>query len=158
MWKKIGDICVCTIMSALPQIREKVRKDIKSDYNCFKLFGFDIFIDSNLKPWLLEVNNIPSLFPEPIDRFVYLICFGFDSDVVSSCWTNLQSSFRFVNEPMIAELLNIVGLQVWIYIIVLHQCRHSFFCWNHAWCRFISPSFQVPHFVASKHRRVLQVF
>ena len=71
VWKKIGDICVCTIMSALPQIREKVRKDIKSDYNCFKLFGFDIFIDSNLKPWLLEVNNIPSLFPEPIDRFLF---------------------------------------------------------------------------------------
>ena len=55
-------------MSAVAQIRDKVRTDVKSDYNCFKLFGFDVFIDSNLKPWLLEVNNIPSLFPEPIDR------------------------------------------------------------------------------------------
>ena len=68
VWKKIGNICVSTIMSAVPQIRDKIRTDIKSDYNCFKLFGFDVFIDSNLKPWLLEVNNIPSLFPDPIDR------------------------------------------------------------------------------------------
>ena len=64
----------------------------------------------------------------------FLIFLDLTLFVVSSCWTNLQSSFRFVNEPMIAELLNVVGLQVWIYIIVLHQCRHSFFCWNHAWC------------------------
>ena len=101
MWKKIGDICVCTTMSAVAQIRDKVRTDVKSDYNCFKLFGFDVFIDSNLKPWLLEVNNIPSLFPEPIDRFLIL-----KNDEI------IDEKFRFVNEPMIAELLNIVGMQV----------------------------------------------
>ena len=29
--------------------------------DCFQIIGVDVFIDKNLKPWVLEINDHPSM-------------------------------------------------------------------------------------------------
>jgi len=86
VWEKVKEVCVKTVMCGHEHLKSEWEQQVKSDYNCYKLFGFDVFFDQDLKPWLLEINNIPSLHINTIDSFV--------------------------NRPMVAEMFNIVGFHI----------------------------------------------
>lgn len=34
---------------------------IANDRHCFEVYGYDIIIDNDLKPWLIEINTSPSI-------------------------------------------------------------------------------------------------
>lgn len=86
VWEKIEAIIVKTITCVRDDILNSYNKHHLNTYNCYKLFGVDILLDDKLKPWLLEVNNYPSLCLAPIDRHV--------------------------NDAMLTEVFNIVGFHL----------------------------------------------
>eukprot|EP00933_Yihiella_yeosuensis_P033886 TRINITY_DN27494_c0_g1_i1.p1 TRINITY_DN27494_c0_g1~~TRINITY_DN27494_c0_g1_i1.p1 ORF type:complete len:515 (+),score=101.28 TRINITY_DN27494_c0_g1_i1:97-1641(+) len=53
MFKDIESIVIHSLMA--------VQKVMINDKHCFELYGYDILIDTDYKPWLLEVNASPSL-------------------------------------------------------------------------------------------------
>ena len=53
LWQRIHNIITWTMLAQAPTVP-------KVDC-CYELFGFDVLIDTNLKPWLLEVNFSPAL-------------------------------------------------------------------------------------------------
>jgi tubulin polyglutamylase TTLL6/13 len=70
----IYDIITKTIISIHPKLLHNyntLQPRSKEHDMCFEILGFDIFIDSSLKPWLIEVNHMPS--------------FNQDTDVDKTC-------------------------------------------------------------------------
>lgn len=53
VYQQIDEILIKSLQS--------VQKIIINDKHCFEMYGFDIMFDSNLKPWIIEVNASPSL-------------------------------------------------------------------------------------------------
>ncbi|KAI4038147.1 tubulin tyrosine ligase like 4 [Homo sapiens] len=68
IWEKIKDVVVKTIISSEPYVTSLLKMYVRRPYSCHELFGFDIMLDENLKPWVLEVNISPSLHSSsPLD-------------------------------------------------------------------------------------------
>ena len=62
LWKRIHHVVTMTFLSIEAQVNAAVDMHVPyKSRNCFQLFGFDILVDENLEPVLIEINFSPSL-------------------------------------------------------------------------------------------------
>ncbi|XP_076232871.1 tubulin monoglutamylase TTLL4 [Calliopsis andreniformis] len=87
LWSRIKDIVVKTLIATESSMHSAVSKNLTSNYTCYELYGFDVLLDESFKPWLLEVNALPSLQTDsPLDRAI--------------------------KGPLVRDVLNMAGYQV----------------------------------------------
>ena len=68
MWAKIYDVVIKSLICIEGPTKVQLRRSNVHRSNCYELLGYDILLDANLNPWLLEVNLSPSLaFESPLD-------------------------------------------------------------------------------------------
>lgn len=71
LWNKIEDIIIKTLCSVQPILSHHYKSCQPDDFSnsmCFEILGFDIILDSNLTPYVLEVNHTPSFSTDsPLD-------------------------------------------------------------------------------------------
>lgn len=64
LWIRMCNVCVLTLLLLVHSVPQNSQA-------CFELFGFDVMVDEQLKPWIIEVNASPALgLEEPADETV----------------------------------------------------------------------------------------
>jgi tubulin polyglutamylase TTLL9 len=65
--RNAADALFSSIQSLVVKALLAVQGQVRADRRCFELYGYDVLIDSSLRPWLLEVNASPSLTASDAD-------------------------------------------------------------------------------------------
>jgi tubulin polyglutamylase TTLL4 len=106
LFDRISDVILKTCIASEPFMLDSNAKCIKTYYSApehknsfFELYGFDILIDQDLKPWVLEVNVCPSLnSSSPLDKKI--------------------------KTALISDILHLVGVPLWDKSRKRNTCRN----------------------------------
>jgi len=90
MWEKVKELVIKSLLCGLTSIKDELKpgckKELRSTYNFYKIFGYDVLLDSNRNPHLIEINSRPAALSDKLDAFV--------------------------NRPMVSEMFKIVGYHI----------------------------------------------
>lgn len=69
IFENIKDVIIKSLIAVEPHIVKRLSLSGARRTSCYELYGFDILVDENFKPWLLEINIFPSLAEtSPLDQ------------------------------------------------------------------------------------------
>lgn len=88
-----------------------------NDRHCFELYGFDVMIDQDLKPWLIEVQYAPPMLLFLLQTFR----FSCQVNASPSLTANTREDYLMKTE-MLHGMLDVVDLEqvltYWIYYVL----------------------------------------
>ena len=68
LFERIEDVVTKTVIGCYEDLHCSFNSMRNHNFNSYELYGFDVLVDENLKPWIIEVNINPSLkAPSPVD-------------------------------------------------------------------------------------------
>jgi len=88
--KKIKNVIILTMISAERKMLNRFRNNYQNRNTFYEVYGFDILITEKMRPYLIEVNQCPSMnMKTNIDRQIKMPLFsdvmnliGFTPDVI----------------------------------------------------------------------------
>jgi hypothetical protein len=63
VWRDIETVIVKSVLCAEGDMLQAVRSYVKHRGSAFDLLGYDILLDKEFKPWIIEINHSPSMAP-----------------------------------------------------------------------------------------------
>ena len=109
LFSKIEDIIIKSIISVEPHIFSALSRSTKYKNICFELYGFDVLIDEELNPWIMEVNVSPSLSSSsPLDKKIKTVLL---SDVFNLIGIRLYDKKKLEKDEEIQKLDRFLGIR-----------------------------------------------
>ena len=96
LWSRIYDIILKTFIACEPKIIDACKKIPNYKHNSFEVFGFDVMVDSDCRPWILEANLSPSFATDSI--LDYVIKSNLLKDTVNLLFMKKNEKKKFVSK------------------------------------------------------------